>query len=392
MVQNGTNITLESQFGFFRRGDQYTPSITTTKQTTHMKSVEYADRSGRRAKPTIFVPKNGTASSMDVVSWSMLQKGIHGNAGSWQPNSSTHFREFAPFEAENPYTVAERSKLIHLTDLSPLIQNKIREEIMSGKAQLAVDLVELRKTKTMFADAAAGLWHAYRDLRAGRPFNTFVKEMNKYGYRSYAGKKWLEYIYGWAPTVSGAFETAEVLSKNLQQGSVVLGKVRTKLKQSNTSVTGYSVENRYCEVSARGFYQYTIRDAKLLRLSQLGFLNPLSVAWELTPWSFVLDWFVDVGGYISRMDFALGLSDISWQYSCFRKSYNHVIYHKVSSIELDTQPMIVICTTKSHQRNWPSQVISNTFKGLKPFTNETVRLTSAVALINHQLTQITRVR
>jgi hypothetical protein len=34
-------------------------------------------------------------------------------------------------------------------------------------------------------------------------------------------------------------------------------------------------------------------------------LNPLSVAWELVPYSFVVDWFYDVGSYMRNLETAL---------------------------------------------------------------------------------------
>jgi len=39
--------------------------------------------------------------------------------------------------------------------------------------------------------------------------------------------------------------------------------------------------------------------------NQMGFVNPLSVAWEAVPFSFVVDWFANVGQCLSAMtDFA----------------------------------------------------------------------------------------
>jgi hypothetical protein len=32
--------------------------------------------------------------------------------------------------------------------------------------------------------------------------------------------------------------------------------------------------------------------------AQLGLLNPENVAWELLPWSFVIDWFIPIGQYL----------------------------------------------------------------------------------------------
>lgn len=31
-------------------------------------------------------------------------------------------------------------------------------------------------------------------------------------------------------------------------------------------------------------------------------LNPQSIAWELTPWSFVIDWFIPIGNYLNNLD------------------------------------------------------------------------------------------
>lgn len=392
-MQNSENIFSESGSVTLLMGDPYSSSMVTKTRPTSYYNVVRARRSGKRIKPTLLTPRYGTASEIHIRRHNLLQKGIKGPRSLWKPHDHFRYHESDAYSIEVPWNVCDRTYLIDMDELSPLIQNKIREEIISGKAQLAVDLIELRKTKSMMVDAAAGLWRAYRDLRAGRPFHTFAREMKRTGFRSYAGNKWLEYIYGWAPTVSSAFDTAELLSKELQQGSTVLGKVDASFNRKLTRKNQYGFEDVHCMAHAKGHYQFTIRDAKLLRLTQLGFTNPLSVIWESLPWSFVLDWFVDVGGYINRMDFALGLSDIYWQYSCRRKSIALVTYDRTLAYgDLNMQPCLSVSTTYSHKRSAPSSVVANTFRGLKPFTNETVRLTSAVALLNQQVSKIHRIR
>jgi hypothetical protein len=41
-------------------------------------------------------------------------------------------------------------------------------------------------------------------------------------------------------------------------------------------------------------------------LARITSLNPVSIAWELVPFSFVFDWFWDVGGYLSLQEAAWG--------------------------------------------------------------------------------------
>jgi hypothetical protein len=45
-------------------------------------------------------------------------------------------------------------------------------------------------------------------------------------------------------------------------------------------------------------------------LQRMGFLSPARVAWELTPWSFVVDWFFDTSGLLMRLDDILGFDPI----------------------------------------------------------------------------------
>jgi len=43
-----------------------------------------------------------------------------------------------------------------------------------------------------------------------------------------------------------------------------------------------------------------------LLLSQLGLVNPASLAWELVPFSFVVDWFANVGDFLASFTDTVG--------------------------------------------------------------------------------------
>jgi hypothetical protein len=47
-------------------------------------------------------------------------------------------------------------------------------------------------------------------------------------------------------------------------------------------------------------------NAATIALSSAGVTNPLLVAWELVPFSFVVDWFLPVGNYVEQLDAMLG--------------------------------------------------------------------------------------
>lgn len=321
-MQNTSKLWLKSTSSQFTKCFGTYP-CTSGPYDVYWDYVNHASRGQKRKKPVMLTPKYGTAASMERRTYAMIQRGIK-ETGS---GTSYSYSEWAPQNLVNLDSFIDEGKLLTLTELQPLIANKIREEIMSSKSQLGVDLVELRKTRVMLVNAAISLLHGWRDLRSGYlPFAELVKALRKEGFKSVVGQKWLEFIYGWSPTVSGAFDTAEVLMQHLQQGSTVLGKVKARTDKRKLITTVFSRTDHWCEVRAKGQYQYTISDPKLLRLSQLGFVNPLAIAWELLPWSFVLDWFVDVGGYINRMDYALGIKDVYWQYTCRRQTKSSATY------------------------------------------------------------------
>jgi hypothetical protein len=77
----------------------------------------------------------------------------------------------------------------------------------------------------------------------------------------------------------------------------------------NKDPAGYSkwqFQTRYNGVVRMGCY-LSIKDPLMNDLSKWGLLNPASVAWELTPFSFVIDWFYPVGQLISSMTDLVGL-------------------------------------------------------------------------------------
>jgi hypothetical protein len=63
---------------------------------------------------------------------------------------------------------------------------------------------------------------------------------------------------------------------------------------------------RGCEVS----FTFQIANQTMYDLDRYGLLDPLAVAWELVPLSFVVDWFINVGSFLDSLTKPFGLSFI----------------------------------------------------------------------------------
>lgn len=77
-----------------------------------------------------------------------------------------------------------------------------------------------------------------------------------------------------------------------------------------TGVGQYTANTVYAEYSAMQNTRVRLKlqlaaPTSIQEASRWTSLNPLSIAWELTPYSFVADWFVDIGGYLRGVETAL---------------------------------------------------------------------------------------
>jgi len=54
-------------------------------------------------------------------------------------------------------------------------------------------------------------------------------------------------------------------------------------------------------------YEFAVSDGLLNSLSQWGLVNPLETVWESLPWSFIVDWLIPVGNWISSLTSEQGL-------------------------------------------------------------------------------------
>lgn len=127
------------------------------------------------------------------------------------------------------------------------------------------------------------------------------------------GSLWLEWTYGWKPLAGSIYGAADQMVKVATSGSVRSLPVRasaneygdnrsTKSTDGNNVTTTTTVNSRY---QSRIVAHYAMLNSRLNAVAGLTSLNPISIAWELVPYSFVADWFVDVGSYLRNMESSL---------------------------------------------------------------------------------------
>lgn len=211
--------------------------------------------------------------------------------------------------------------------------SKLRQRLLDQDFNAPVFLAEAGKTLEMITDRARRVTRALSALRRGRineirqalaisrkkrlPSNLEGKTpRDVLGLSSKEmHNTWLELQYGWKPLLNdihGAAKTLAELSFKRDQ-STLTGYARRERKLL-ASGTGYEPAGLLVS-EAKVWVTVRVKERSTKTLNSLGFLNPLQIAWELVPFSFVADWFVNIGDCIAEATAFAGVTVLDGGFS-----------------------------------------------------------------------------
>jgi len=174
---------------------------------------------------------------------------------------------------------------------------------------LGVAFAERSATARMVGDVATRIAKAYREARK-RNFRKAASELGA-RYRK-STSNWLELQYGWKPLLSDVYGSCQALADSRyaphQWQITVKGVSREEEYNFSKAFNGgaqFYYEDRYFFGSFVRLDYYP-DNVFLIALSSLGLTNPLQIAWELVPYSFVVDWMLPIGDWLSSLDAANG--------------------------------------------------------------------------------------
>lgn len=216
--------------------------------------------------------------------------------------------------------------------------NKVLMQCKEMHVNLAQFYAEREQAVRMFGETAERLAKAFKALRKGNvvaaaehlglPVGTrrqrqrILRRHKSRGRTAAetAASRWLELQYGWKPLLADVVGAAEAAAKALNaityyeakgRSSRKLGPSQPYRREHAVDASFGGISDGIVTVEGRHEVYYHLRfvpDTSMRAAVELGLTNPLELAWELLPYSFVADWFADVGQSLSALDATVGLT------------------------------------------------------------------------------------
>lgn len=221
---------------------------------------------------------------------------------------------------------------------------------LGSTSSVGVTLAEVSQSVNMIAARATSLLNFVRSVRRGRLFDAYsylflaqpprARVAFQKAYKSHKGmsiaelkllkkknwarrrtaeiipKSWtresqdfanvyLEFHFGWAPLVNDIYDSIQVLTKDWPKTRVSGSGAADWKRRSDVNQT---VTDETAVVKVRIQADMVVTNPNLYLARNLGLVNPASIAWELVPFSFVVDWFANVGDVLDSYTDLVGLS------------------------------------------------------------------------------------
>lgn len=192
-----------------------------------------------------------------------------------------------------------------------VVDNQLLAKIANSQASFGEDLGEIRETAQMMEKRSAQVLRMLLYLRRGqfaRAAKVIGLSKRNLNLKS-AADAFLELKFGWLPVLESIYHARSSIMHAFGQ-SQKLATVSAHYAQTYTRDDWVGQNQRTGKVKYETTAQadYRCSDPTLAGLNALGILNPASVAWNLMPMSFVIDWFISVGSFLDGLSAPIGLT------------------------------------------------------------------------------------
>lgn len=274
-----------------------------------------------------------------------------------------------------------------------------------AEANIALTLAEGRQTIRMVEKTISRLTGSVKALKGGNipkaldslfsGRSTVFRRKGGPSSTKDLAQNWLELQYGWKPLINDVHGALEALGRYYSANAAV-ARSRSSARTRREIVTVVANHlsgsrpspgnlKRVLTSDCRFTVDWRIHDAALALLAQTGFTNPVNLAWELLPYSFVVDWFYPLGQFLQQLSAWDGLIFLRGSKTQFTRQIttSRLSYFGVSPANANQRDSVEsyyqdewIVLDRSKLNEFPSTVLPSLRAGLS-----THRALNALALL-----------
>lgn len=213
--------------------------------------------------------------------------GTYGKALGWASSKGFAVPPFSSYEASVAHTA-------------------LSAELASGITSSLVSILEGGETLRMLRDGFRLLRHPIVEARKALKISrqAFSRDASKRQEAwDYANNAWLQGRYGWRPFVYDIMSIHEATTTEINSRTTVRKKLSVGGGEFTYTAATTPIANVRCDIVCDGYispyYRFgqTADYGSKMNLSAFkwGFLDPIGTAWDVIPYSFVVDWFLNIG-------------------------------------------------------------------------------------------------
>lgn len=234
-------------------------------------------------------------------------------------------------EVVGPLSLARPQLSDNDTELRAAAWGKVYNKVTELRANVALMLAERRESMEVVIDTMARIAKFYkaiknRDLRhaAALAGLKLSRRRSRRGNANASSKElsnlYLQFTLGLMPT---AMDVYNLVAGTLRPLEWNISESMSKNDEQQVMMTGDKGDwnctvgiRQRCSVHIRATIPDTLAFSANF-LDQFGFTNPAALAWELLPLSFVANWFIDMGSFLSQFSAFTGMeiTEISETYT-----------------------------------------------------------------------------
>lgn len=212
-----------------------------------------------------------------------------------------------PFDAEQSCVPSLDSTLPPWSDVHNVALARFTGKVKKNRASLGVTVASYKQSRDMIVDRTNKLLTPFK--KAEQRVRKMTPRQRRRAAVEDRASDILEGMFGWAPLIQDVQQSLKTLAQPIPEGWISgRHKAAYQLKQQQIGTAAYN----YTDLTS-GWLSETINakvksvNPNLWLLNQLGLLNLPGVAWDLVPWSFVVNMFTNAAQMINSVTDFVGV-------------------------------------------------------------------------------------